>query len=414
MLRCRFYDVKAIQFIESVPRYLISKIIGSSYRPIFWSPLSCLHYREVEEPPLPNENWAKIKVRYGGICGSDMNTILLHNSPALSAFVSFPFTLGHENVGTIAELGSQVEGFREGERVVVDPTLGCQVRGFSDLCPACQRGDTGLCERLTEGEIVLGLLTGNCRDTGGSWSPYLVAHASQLFKIPPGGKDENGLLVEPFSVALHAVLRNYPADGDTVLIIGAGVIGICIVAALRSLDSKAQVIVLAKHPFQEEAVKRYGADQVIHLRRDYYQKLAQALGTTLRQPILGKPVVVGGADIVYDCVGSGTSLDDGLHFTRSGGKMVLVGAAGIPKGVDWTPIWLNEIEIKGSWIYGTELYQGKEIRTFQLALDLMAEGKVGLTPLVTHKFQLDDYKRALGAVANKSRSEVIKAVFAFE
>jgi len=406
--------VKAIQFIESVPRYLISKIIGPFYRPIFWSPLSCPQYREVPEPPLPNESWAKIKVRYGGICGSDMNTILLHNSPAISAFVSFPFTMGHENVGTIAELGSQVKGFREGERVVLDPTLGCQVRGFNHLCPACQRGDTELCERFTEGEIAPGLLSGTCRDTGGSWSPYLVAHASQLFKVLPAVNDENGLLVEPFSVALHAVLGNYPEDEDTVLIIGAGVIGICIVAALRSLGSKARVVVLAKHPFQEEVVNRYGADQVIHLTRNYYQELAQALGATLRRPLLGKPVVIGGADIVYECIGNGTSLDDGLRFTRSGGRMVLVGAAGTPKGVDWTPIWLNEIDVRGSYIYGTESYRGERIRTFQLALNLMAGGKVDLTPLVTHRFRLEDYKRALAAVANKGKSKVIKAVFAFE
>lgn len=406
--------MKAIQFIESVPRYLISKIIGPFYRPIFWSPLSNLQHREVPEPPLPNENWAKIKVRYGGICGSDMSTILLHSSPALSAFVSFPLTMGHENVGAIAELGSQVKGFREGERVVVDPTLGCQVRGFTHLCPACQRGDTSLCERLTEGEIAPGLLTGLCRDTGGSWSPYLVAHASQLFKVPPAVNDENAVLVEPFAVALHAVLRNYPQDEETVLIIGAGVVGIGMVAALRSLGSKARVIVLAKYPFQEEAVKRYGADQVIHLTRDYYQELAQALGATLRRGLLGKPVVIGGADIVYDCVGSGSSLDDGLHLTRSGGKMVLVGSAAMPKGVDWTPIWLNEIEVRGSYIYGTESYRGERIRTFQLALNLMGGGKVDLTPLVTHRFKLADYKRVLAAVANKGGSKVVKAVFAFE
>jgi len=174
------------------------------------------------------------------------------------------------------------------------------------------------------------------------------------------------------------------------------------------------VIVLAKHPFQEEVVRRYGADQVIRLRRDYYQELAQTLGATIRQPLLGKPVVIGGADIVYDCVGSDTSLDDGLHFTRSGGKMVLVGSAAIPKGVDWTPIWLNEIEIKGSCFYGTELYQGKETRTFQLALDLMAEGKVDLAPLVTHRFRLEEYRRALTAVANKGGNKVVRAVFAFE
>jgi len=406
--------MKAIQFIGSVPLWLISKMIGPFYLPIFWSALSNLRYRELPEPPLPNENWAKIKVRYGGICSADMNIVLPRVSPVLSAFLSFPFTMGHENVGTIAQLGSQMKGFREGERVVVDPTLGCQVRGFTHLCPACQRGDTGLCERLTEGEIAPGLLTGTCRDTGGSWSPYLVAHASQLFKVPATVNDENGVLVEPFSVALHAVLRNYPQDEETVLVIGAGVIGICMVAALRSLSSKARVVVLAKHPFQGEVVKRYGADQVIHLTRGYSQELAQALGATPRQPLLGKPVVIGGADIVYDCVGSGSSLDDSLHFTRSGGKIVLVGAAGMPKSVDWTPVWLNEIEIKGSWIYGTELYQGKRIHTFQLALDLMAEGKVELPSLLTHKFQLEDYKRALAAVANKGRSEVVKAVFAFE
>lgn len=355
-----------------------------------------------------------MKVRYGGICGTEMNIILSHINPTLSAFVSLPLTLGHENVGTIAELGSQVKGFREGERVVVEPTLGCQVRGFTDLCPACQRGDTGLCERFAEGKIASGLFTGVCPDTGGSWSPYLVAHTSQLFKVPPAANDENGLLVEPFSVALHAVLRNYPQDEETVLIIGAGVIGICMVVALRSLGSKARVIVLAKYPFQEEVVKRYGANQVIHLGRDYWQELAQALGATIRQPLLGKPVVIGGANIVYDCVGNGTSLDDSLHFTCSGGKMVLVGGAGIPKGVDWTPIWLNEIDIMGSWLYGMESYRGERIRTFQLALNLMAQGKVDLAPLATHKFQLADYKRALAAVTNKGKSEVIKAVFAFE
>ena len=406
--------MKAIQCIGSIRRYLISQMIGPFYLPIFWSALSNVRYREVPEPLLPNENWAKIKVRYGGICSAEMNTILPRVSPALSAFLSFPCTFGHENVGAIAQLGSQVKGFREGERVVVEPTLGCQVRGFANLCPACQRGDTELCERFTEGEIAPGLFTGLCPDTGGSWSPYLVAHASQLFKVPPAVNDENGLMVEPFAVALHAVLRNYPQDEATVLVIGAGVIGICIVTALRSLGSKAQVFVLAKHPFQEEVVRRYGADQVIHLRRDYYQELAQALGATLRRPLHGKPAVIGGADIVYDCVGSGSSLDDGLRFTRSGGKMALVGTAGIPKGVDWTPIWLNEIHVRGSYIYGTESYEGERIRTFQLALNLMAGGKVDLAPLVTHRFRLEDYKQALAAVANKGRSEVIKAAFAFE
>jgi len=220
--------------------------------------------------------------------------------------------------------------------------------------------------------------------------------------------------VEPFSVALHAVMRNYPHDSDTVLIVGSGVIGLCVVAALRALGSKARVIVLAKHPFQEEMAKRYGADQVIRLMKRYYDGLAQLLGAAIHKPIMGKPAVVGGADLTFDCVGSGSSIDDALRFTRSGGTIVLVGAAALPKGIDWTPIWLNEIEVKGSYAYGTELYQGKRMHTFELALDLMAKGRVDLTPLVTHKFKLEDYRRALATVASKSRSGVIKAVFAFD
>ncbi|HID87472.1 MAG TPA: alcohol dehydrogenase [Anaerolineae bacterium] len=408
--------MKALQFVESIPRYVLSKAIGLVYPPVFWSRLSCLQCVEVPEPPLPNENWAGIRVRYGGICGSDMGTVFPHNSPLLSAFTSHRYTLGHENVGTIAELGPGVEGFQVGERVVVNPTLSCEVRGFTELCSACQKGDTNLCHRFTEGEIAPGLLIGNCRDTGGSWSPFFVAHKSQLLKVPDSVDDENGVMVEPFSVALHAVLRNAPRDEETVLVMGAGVIGICVVAALRALGSRARVIVLSKYPFQARAAERYGADQVIPLDRsvDHYQELARALGATLHKPLLGKPAMVGGADLVFDCVGSGGSIDDALRFTRSGGRMVLIGAAALPKGIDWTSIWLNEIEVKGSYIYGTELYQGQRMHTFQIALDLMAEGKVDLAPLVTHRFKLEDYREALATVAHKGRTEVMKAVFAFE
>jgi len=406
--------MKAIQFVHSIPRYLLSKAIGAFYPPIFWSRLSCLKYREVAEPSLPDEDWVKVRVRYGGICGSDMGLIFLHTSPSLSALTSFPFTLGHENLGTIAELGAGVHGFEVGERMVVDPTLSCQARGFADLCPACRRGDTNLCQRFTEGNISPGLLIGSCRQTGGSWSPFFVAHKSRLFKVPPSVDDENGVMVEPFAVALHAVMRNFPGDDETVLVVGSGVIGLCVVAALRALGSRARVIALAKHPFQAEMARRYGADEAIRPVKGYYHELAEMLGAALRKPIMGKPVVIGGADLVFDCVGSGASIDDALRFARSGGKVVLVGLAALPKGVDWTPIWLNELQVRGSYTYGLESYQGRRMHTFQVALNLMAEGGVDLAPLVTHKFKLEDYRRALAAVARKGRSGVIKAVFAFE
>lgn len=93
---------------------------------------------------------------------------------------------------------------------------------------------------------------------------------------------------------------------------------------------------------------------------------------------------------------------------------MLVGLAAIPKGVDWTPIWLNELTIKGSYWCSTETFQGRRVRTFELALEFMAEGKLDLSPMVTHRFKLDEYKTALAVTANKGRYQVVKSVFAFD
>ncbi len=407
--------MKAIQLIESIPRYVLTKALGAVYQPAFWGPLAMLQYREVPEPALPGPQWVKIKTHYGGICGSDMSTISLKDSPALSAFISFPFTLGHENVGVIAEVGHRVEGFGSGDRVVAEPLLPCATRGIEPPCEFCQRGEFSLCQNFAEGDLSPGFSIGTCRDTGGSWSPCFVAHHSQLFPVPENVSDENALMVEPFSVALHAVMGNFPDDDDTVLVLGAGVIGLCTVAALRTVGSGARVIVLAKYPFQGEMAQRFGADEVIYPGEGgYFRAVAEATGGKLYKPLLGRRVLVGGADVVYECVGNEGSIDDSLRLARSGGTVVLVGLAAIPQRVDWTPIWLNELTIKGSYWCGTETLQGRRVRTMQLALNWMAEGKIDLTPMVTHRFGLDDYKTALAVTANKGRHQVIKSVFVFD
>src|SRR5690625_2699959 len=104
----------------------MSKLVGRWYRPAFWGPLSCLRYREVEVPKLLGDDWARVKVRLGGICGSDLSIVTLGDSPTVAPFASFPFTLGHENTGVIDRLGSNVDGWEEGDRVVVDPVLSCE------------------------------------------------------------------------------------------------------------------------------------------------------------------------------------------------------------------------------------------------------------------------------------------------
>lgn len=406
--------MEAIQFNGTIPRYVLGTTLGKIFPSLLWSGLSCTYLAEVPEPQLPGDEWAAIHTHYGGICGSDMAAIHLHASPYFSPFLSFPFTFGHENYGSIAETGRRIHDLQDGQRVVVEPLLWCKPRGFEDLCQYCARGEINRCERLTAGDVAPGLMIGNCRDTGGSWSEFFVAHQSQIYPLPEAINDENALMIEPFAVGLHAVLQNMPADDDTVLIVGAGSIGLCLLAALRALGSRSHVLVLARYPFQAQAARKLGADEVIlsNDRHDHFEELASIMDASLLQPMIGKQVVVGGADRTFECIGSDTSLDDALRLTRAGGRVVLVGVPGIAKNVDWTAIFANELDVRASYTYHhAEQYGGKKWRTFDLAIDLMQRGLVDLSWMVTHRFQLEDYAQALNR--DTARSQTIKSVFTF-
>ena len=407
--------MEAVRFVESIPRYVLSKALGVLHQPVFYSSLSCLQYRQVPEPELPGPEWVKVKTRYGGICGSDLNLVLLHDSPSLSPFTSFPFIVGHENVGVIVEKGQAVDDWAIGQRVIADPPLPCATRDFDPVCRHCARGEYQRCANYTRGSLPAGSQIGNCAATGGSWSPYYVAHRFQLFPVPDEVSDEDAILVDSFVSALHPVMRNFPKDDDTVLVIGAGVVGICVVAALRALGSKARLLVLAKHPFQAEWARHYGADQVILIREgDYFQAIAEATGATLLQPVLGKRIAVGGADVVFECVGSDTSVDDALRFTRSGGRLALVGLVGVTRKVDWTFLMFKELTVIGSLCSSTEDHEGRRVRCYQLALDWLAEGRIELAPLLTHTFPLGEWRRALAISLGKAQHHVVKSAFAFD
>ncbi|HEX6593149.1 MAG TPA: alcohol dehydrogenase catalytic domain-containing protein [Bacillota bacterium] len=405
--------MKELQFNYKLSHYLFSKITGKFMPSLYWnSQFSCLRLDEQTERELPNEQWVKVKVKFGGICGSDLNLIFLNDSPAVSPFASFPFTIGHEIVGEITEVGTEVNELTVGDRVVIDPILSCEPRGIANPCPACLRGDFSLCVHKAEGDLSPGLLIGSCRDTGGGWSSNLVAHHSQVFKLPKEVEDLNAVMVEPFSCALHSVLQNPPDKNDTILVIGGGVIGICVIAAIRALDIDCKIVALVKHDLQAKFASHYGADEIVFLRKStYVPDLAEALHAKVLKPLFGPEVIVGGADIIYECVGKKQSMNDGLRFAKSGGKVVLLGLAGIMDGIDWTTVWLNELEVKGSFAYGTEEYQGKRVRTFAVAIELMRLGKVDLSPLITHRFPLEEYRKALNIASNKGPRAAIKVVF---
>jgi L-iditol 2-dehydrogenase len=402
--------MKAVQFTFSYPRYALGLALGRLAPGILWSGASCTVLREVPEPSLPGPDWARIQTRLAGICGTDLGAIYLKTSPYYSPFSSFPFTFGHENVGAIAELGADVKGWKLGQRVIVNPILACEARGFKDLCEYCARGEINRCRRFTEGALAPAIMTGTARDTGGSWSAAFVAHRSQLFAVPDAVSDENAVMVEPFACGLHAVLIDFPKDDETILILGAGTMGLVTLAALRGLGSKARILVSARYAQQAEAAKRLGATEV--LRGDLYAQVAERTGARILKPLLGRPVVEGGVDRVYECVGSDRSLDDANRLAASGGKVVLVGIPGIAKGVDWTAIFAQELTMLAArQFHNAEQYAGKTWRAFDLALDLMASGKVELGWMVSRKYALADYKKALGDLAQKGSQGIIKAVF---
>ncbi len=404
--------MESLQFDFKPSRYLFTKTLGRFSKSLYWSSkASCLRLTHLPDPDLPNDDWVKMKVKYGGICGSDLNILCLNESPATSPYASFPFTIGHESVGVIAEVGNNVTDLSVGDRVIVDPILSCETRGIHDRCPACVRGDYSICENMTDGHISPGLLTGTCRDTGGSWSSYLVAHQNQVFRLPDQIDDLNGVMIEPFSCALHGVLRTPPKENDTVLVIGGGVIGICVVAALRALNLPCKVVVLVKHDFQAECAARFGADHVIRLSRNYVKELSEAVGAKRLKPLFGPDVIEGGANVVYECVGKTQSVNDSLRFAASGSKVVLLGLAGIMNGIDWTTVWLNELEVKGSFAYSTDEYQGVRMRTFDIAIELLRSGKVDLSSLVTHRFPIKEYRQALNVASSKAVGTSMKVVF---
>lgn len=409
--------MKAIRFHANIPRYLTTKLLGRITKTAYLSFFPPTRLDDVPEPKV-RSGWVKVKTKYAGICGSDVNTILLRESPLLEPLCSFPSVLGHENVGIVAEVGENVTEMKEGDRVVLDPILSCKTRGIP-LCPHCEKGNSERCDNfdITE-NLSSGFDTGWCLDTGGAFSPYYLAHESSLFKVPDNVSDENAVLVEPLTIGIHAVTRHLPRDADNVIVIGAGIIGIMVITALRALGCKANIIAVDKVESQGKfAVERGGADKFIQVKRNYYKNLAKEFNARLYSPLLEKKelVVGGGADVVFECVGLPSTIEDALRFTKAGGKMVLIGNPD-KITIDWSLIWFREIQVLGSFGSCMEISSDTSKKhAFNIALELMASGKVDLSWMVTHKFIFPrDYKKAFKFCFNKTKYSVMKAIFSFE
>jgi len=350
---------------------------------------------DVAEPELPARDWIRVRPSVSGICGSDLAAISGHISLYLDPLTSYPFVPGHEVVGILDD----------GSRVVIEPALGCVVRGIDPPCPRCAEGRPGLCYNVTEGPIEVGLQTGYCADTGGGWGELLVAHRSQVHPVPDKLSDEAAVLVEPLACCIHAALRGGATKDDIVVVSGAGTIGLLTVAAVRTFTPPKRLIAIAKHPTQRDLARKLGADQVI-APADVFQRVRFATASR-RLDGMNRSLLLGGSDITFECVGRADSLNDAVRFTREGGTVVVVGMPGEEK-VDWAPIWQRELNVTGAYAYGSEPKK-KGRKTFDLALEAASEMR--LEELTGPLFGLGDYRDAIEYAMTAGRLGAVKVAF---
>lgn len=401
----------ALQYSFSIPNYLRVRAADRlPLRSLSTGNIPGLDLIEVERTPLPGPDWVRLRPIYTGICGSDISMLTNRSGPSLMPFVSFPLVPGHEVVAAVSEMGDSVSGLQSGQRVILNPVISCQMRGL-EPCRSCAAGMPGLCVRTAEGEISPGMLTGFCRDLPGGWSHEIIAHRSQVVPVPDAIDDRTAALIEPFSVALHAVINNPPGPNDKVLIIGSGTIGLLVLAALRMLGHTSSITVLARHPLQTELAQKFGATNVMKSGKAG-DAAVQIAGARAFQPLRGPKVYADGFDVVYDCVGSNKSVDEGLRVAGPRGRLVLVGCAAEMHKLDLSFVWARELTVSGCYVYGQEHAMSGAPHTFQVALDLIPKHpEIDLSAIVTHVYALSEWQTAMQVSLSRGKHSALKVLF---
>lgn len=374
--------------------------------------------QELPDPRVRGDDWMVLRTRMCGVCGSDSKQVLMDFDDSadniMTALISFPQVLGHEVVATVEEAGSAVAGVGPGDRVVLYPSLGCGPRGISPPCPACAAGDFALCHNFLAGDLAPGIHTGNSADATGGFAELLPAHRSMVIPVPDSIPDEVAVLSDPFAVALHAVTRNPPPDGGTAVVYGAGALGTCAIAVLRALHPDVRVAAIARWPAQQELAAALGARVVDST--DPAAALDEAAdwsGGVLRQAWDGLPFAhPGGVDAVYDTVGSPETVEVAIRLLASRGTLVQLGVSS-PGRFEWTPWYFKELRLVGSNAFGMETVEGRSAHAIEHYLRLVEEGRVDVAAMLTHRFELDEWREAFDALADQRRSGAIKVAFDF-
>jgi threonine dehydrogenase-like Zn-dependent dehydrogenase len=257
--------------------------------------------------------------------------------------------------------------------------------------------------------VHVGVITG----APGAWAELLSAHDSMLIPVPDGISNDAAVLADPFSVSFHAIVRHPPPKGGRVLVYGAGALGLTSVAIIRMLYPDVEVGVVARFEAQEAMAFQFGAHKVFahEPRLALVEALAEWSDAVLHTPFDGLPVThPGHIDVVYDSIAKAETLEVGVRVLAERGRLVYTGVA-TPERWEWTPIYFKEITIAGSNAFGMEDLDGRREHAITHYLRLVEEGRLDITPMLTHRFELTEWWHALKAIARQDQSGALKVAF---
>ncbi len=398
--------MRTIYVDKDIPKALVVKALKPFWPGVVFSPLSPARYADLPEPELPGPRWVRVKNKQCGICASDLSLLFVDADPAIAP-VALPgiqrLYLGHEVVGQVTETGPGVTRVKAGDRVIMDTRFEgatCLSQEIEPVCRHCAAGNFALCENASAGV--------GPRGVGGGWGDGFTAHETEVSPVPGDLTDDQALLVEPLSVGLRAVLRRTPGPGQRAIIVGSGIVGLNTLQCLRAVSPQCHITAIARHRHQADMARRLGADEVVS-GEDGYQATARITGAKPYEGLFGNRTLLGGFDVVYDCVGSAHTLRDSLRWAQAGGAVVVVGIKLSPLKVDLSAIWSQEVDLTGSYTHGVETWQDKQWHTYDLTVELMRQGKLTIDGLITHRFPLSRWRQAIDTAMDK-RSGSIKVV----
>jgi len=308
------------------------------------------------DKPVPGPGDLLVKVRACGICGSDRHMFRGEYPTAL------PVTLGHEFCGTVEAVGEGVTRLAPGALITGDPNIAC------GHCAQCRNGRPNLCDNLTA--------IGVFRD--GGFADYVIVPQGQAIALPAGLSPLHGAFSEPLACGLHGLDVAAIKPGDSVAILGGGVIGLLMVQLAR-LAGAATVILSTRQKPRRDLAEAMGATHTVDAAGDVVDTIAGAGG-----------IVPGGVDVVLECAGVGETFRQGLAIARRGGAMVIFGV--MPKGeevaVSPYDLLVKELRIESAWL--NPLTHGRAAR-------MIASGALDLDRLITRTIPLAEVPAVVGA-----------------